>query len=358
MRFDSAKTLFIAGFTPDITHVALCTEFEKYGRIIRCEIPPLRGSESHPYAFIEYDTSTQAQEACAAIHGKTLGNSLVTVHFAQRQQPPYFRRHPHRSYQNCYDRASQRGRGQRYSGPARNTRRMIYHDEFPPYRHRDGYRGGRYPGRFHRGGRRGRGRMHPTSDADVRTQYNNGLGDMDGDIEEGQFDHDPSFQGEEHHVRRIRHQESSQRPAHSVKNRGSLKPNSRNSRRPSEPALQQSVVYDDELESNSGGDYWLEDEDSYNEDVHGSERPSRYPTRHVIDPHSGSRSPSPIPPKEGMGSSSNARVRNRRSNSTTRRPGSGCRPSPSRYISDNDDATILTPGQSTRTTASDDATSE
>ncbi|KAJ3932336.1 MAG: hypothetical protein NXY57DRAFT_122914 [Lentinula lateritia] len=64
-------TLFVAGLGPTTRARELGEVFERYGRIARCDIMPPKKRRTHnsnnPYAFVEFLTSRDADDALKSL---------------------------------------------------------------------------------------------------------------------------------------------------------------------------------------------------------------------------------------------------------------------------------------------------
>ncbi|KAL5478810.1 hypothetical protein ACEPAI_2087 [Sanghuangporus weigelae] len=78
--------LYIRGFHANTRARDLAYEFERYGPLIRCDIPAPRGhgSGASPYAFIEFRSSRDASAAFDDMHGRYFEGSRLTVEWAKR----------------------------------------------------------------------------------------------------------------------------------------------------------------------------------------------------------------------------------------------------------------------------------
>ncbi|KAG0245547.1 hypothetical protein BGX31_007202 [Mortierella sp. GBA43] len=57
------KTLYISGFGHKTRQSDIAYEFERFGRLVRCDVPALRTSSARPYAFVEYEDDRDAKSA-------------------------------------------------------------------------------------------------------------------------------------------------------------------------------------------------------------------------------------------------------------------------------------------------------
>ncbi|KAG4093556.1 RNA-binding domain-containing protein [Neocallimastix lanati (nom. inval.)] len=118
----SRRTLFVAGIPHDINARELAYEFERYGRLVRSDIPRPRYYNSTRYAFVEFEDPRDAEDAFYEMHGRKIRGCQISIQWAKsnlrsynsrsysrsRSRSPYYRRR--RSYSRSYSRSFSRSR--------------------------------------------------------------------------------------------------------------------------------------------------------------------------------------------------------------------------------------------------------
>lgn len=79
------RTLYIAGITPRVTARELAYEFERFGNLIRCDIPSHRNFNSIPYAFVEYVNPKDAQYALYKMNGRKFDGQYLNIQWARNE---------------------------------------------------------------------------------------------------------------------------------------------------------------------------------------------------------------------------------------------------------------------------------
>jgi len=130
-------TLYVTGFGPGTRARDLAYEFERYGRLVRCDIPAPRTAASRLFAFVEYESRRDADDAYHEMHNKRIGrDDMLKIEWARtppsaswrfdsgrdRERAP--RRSPRRGGRSPSPR---RGRGGDYS-PRKDDRRDRDYD--------------------------------------------------------------------------------------------------------------------------------------------------------------------------------------------------------------------------------------
>jgi len=77
--------LYVRGFHPSTRARDLAYEFERYGPLVRCDIPaPRTHSGSNPYAFVEFRSYHHAEDAYSDMHGRHFEGYRLTVEWAKK----------------------------------------------------------------------------------------------------------------------------------------------------------------------------------------------------------------------------------------------------------------------------------
>ncbi|KAI9317314.1 hypothetical protein BX666DRAFT_173243 [Dichotomocladium elegans] len=121
-------TLFVAGFGSRTRARDLAYEFERYGRLVRCDIPAPKSFSSRPYAFVEFEDPRDAADAFNEMHGRRIDGYTISVQYARNAPSASWR----------FDRTSPRRPRSPTPPPRRYSR--SYGRSRSPY-----YRGGRSP---------------------------------------------------------------------------------------------------------------------------------------------------------------------------------------------------------------------
>ncbi|PVG00065.1 RNA-binding domain-containing protein, partial [Serendipita vermifera] len=141
-------TLFVTGFPPDLRAKDLAFEFERYGEIVRCDVPAPPAGRTNRYAFVEYVREDDAATAHAKLHGHSIDGGRLIVEWAKRN--PGTRWRPNGSAppsRGDYDRDARDSRGdhrepprraykERSKSPRRASDRNERDREAPRYRSR------------------------------------------------------------------------------------------------------------------------------------------------------------------------------------------------------------------------------
>ncbi|KAG8788730.1 hypothetical protein FS842_004626 [Serendipita sp. 407] len=77
-------TLFVTGFPPEVRAKDLAYQFEKYGEIVRCDVPAPAPGRITRYAFIEYIDENDASKALSRLDGETYEGKKLIVEWAKR----------------------------------------------------------------------------------------------------------------------------------------------------------------------------------------------------------------------------------------------------------------------------------
>ena len=70
------RILFVHGLDPGTRAKDVAFEFERYGRVVRCDIPVSRGN---PYAFVEFERARDAEDAYYELHGRRFSGGVLKI---------------------------------------------------------------------------------------------------------------------------------------------------------------------------------------------------------------------------------------------------------------------------------------
>ncbi|THH07583.1 hypothetical protein EW145_g3281 [Phellinidium pouzarii] len=110
--------LYVRGFHPSTRARDLAYEFERFGPLVRCDIPAPRGHSAgaSPYAFVEFRSSRDASTAFDDLHGRYFEGHRLTVEWAKRLPSSMWRsgRSPRRGRDRDRSRSPRRDRDRDY----------------------------------------------------------------------------------------------------------------------------------------------------------------------------------------------------------------------------------------------------
>ncbi|KAJ3045914.1 hypothetical protein HDV00_006180 [Rhizophlyctis rosea] len=144
----SRTTLFVAGLGSNTRAKDLAYEFERYGRLVRCDIPaPRTGVAGKPmYAFVEFEDARDAEDAYFEMQGRRFEGRDLTIQWARNAPSRNWRydddrgpRRDERGGRDDRDRSPRRGGGgrDRSRSPRRRDDRRDDREKSPRDDRRD-----------------------------------------------------------------------------------------------------------------------------------------------------------------------------------------------------------------------------
>ncbi|PVI01769.1 hypothetical protein DM02DRAFT_524441 [Periconia macrospinosa] len=153
MSRGGGTTLYVTGFGHGTRARDLAFEFERYGRLVRCDIPAPRSASSRLFAFVEYENRRDADDAYHEMHNKRIGrDDLLKIEWARtppsaswrfdsgRDRPRDGGRDGRDGRRGDRDRSPRRGRSQsprRGRGDGYSPRKDDRRDRYDDRRERD-----------------------------------------------------------------------------------------------------------------------------------------------------------------------------------------------------------------------------
>ncbi|KAG5653929.1 hypothetical protein H0H81_009286 [Sphagnurus paluster] len=135
------RILFVSGFHPATRARDLAYEFERYGPLVRCDVPAPRNPHagSNPYAFVEFRSQRDAEDAYYEMHGRHFEGSRLSIQaqdllqwaknppssvwrYERRPSPPHRYSRDSRDPRDSRDRDRERSRSPRRDSGRRDDR--------------------------------------------------------------------------------------------------------------------------------------------------------------------------------------------------------------------------------------------
>ncbi|KAG0052874.1 hypothetical protein BGZ83_002022 [Gryganskiella cystojenkinii] len=134
------RTLYVSGFSQRSRAKDLAFEFERYGPLIRCDVPALRTNSSRPYAFVEYEDDRDARDAYNQMKDVRFEGHRLSVQFAKNTPSASWRYERDGGDSRRDDRRDDRRGGgrNRSRSPPRRGRSPPRRRRSPSPRRRDG----------------------------------------------------------------------------------------------------------------------------------------------------------------------------------------------------------------------------
>jgi len=127
-------TLYVTGFGHGTRARDLAYEFERYGRLVRCDIPAPRTAASRlRFAFVEYESRRDADDAYHEMHNKRIGrDDLLKIEWARTPPSASWRFDSGRDREGGAAPAGSRPRSPRRRGRTPSPRRGSGRGDYSP----------------------------------------------------------------------------------------------------------------------------------------------------------------------------------------------------------------------------------
>ncbi|KAJ4460279.1 putative splicing factor; arginine/serine-rich 1 [Paratrimastix pyriformis] len=89
-----SNTLFVANLPSDTERQEILPFFERYGKVVRCDLPPPRSGRSMRIAFVEFESSHDAEDALRGLQGYRFHGSSFSIDYAKLAPSAAWRHSP------------------------------------------------------------------------------------------------------------------------------------------------------------------------------------------------------------------------------------------------------------------------
>ncbi|KAJ4480932.1 hypothetical protein J3R30DRAFT_3462464 [Lentinula aciculospora] len=136
------RILFVSGFSSDTRARELAYEFERFGPLVRCDVPAPRHPHSRavPYAFVEFRDGRDAENAYHDMHDRNFDGHRLSVQWARKPPSAAWRVGDGSAPPSRSDRDSRDSRARSRSPRRRSPERRRDREAEPRRRHSSGGR--------------------------------------------------------------------------------------------------------------------------------------------------------------------------------------------------------------------------